>query len=89
MGGSTDVGDLAHLIPTIQPYAGGIQGLLHSSEFKVSDYDAAVIYPAKVMAMSAIDLLYGDAGEARRVIKNFKPAMNVEEYLAFLEEMAR
>jgi amidohydrolase len=89
MGGSTDVGDLAHLIPTIQPYAGGIQGLLHSSEFKVSDYDAAVIYPAKVMAMTAIDLLHGDAGEARRVIKNFKPAMSVNEYLAFLEEMAR
>ena len=89
MGGSTDVGDLAHLIPTIQPYAGGIQGLLHSSEFKVSDYDTAVIYPAKVMVMTAIDLLHGDAGEARRVIKNFKPAMNVEEYLAFLEEMAR
>ena len=52
MGGSTDVGDLAHLIPTIQPYAGGIEGLLHSSEFKVSDYDTAVIYPAKVMAMT-------------------------------------
>jgi hypothetical protein len=41
------------------------------------------------MAMTAIDLLHGDAGEAQRVIKNFKPAMNVEEYLAFLEEMAR
>jgi amidohydrolase len=89
MGGSTDVGDLAHLIPTIQPYAGGIEGLLHSSEFKVSDYDTAVIYPAKVMAMTAIDLLHGDAGEAQRVIKNFKPAMSVNEYLAFLEEMAR
>jgi metal-dependent amidase/aminoacylase/carboxypeptidase family protein len=59
MGGSTDVGDLAHLIPTIQPYAGGIQGLLHSSEFNVRDYDTAVSCPAKVVAMSAIDLLYG------------------------------
>jgi amidohydrolase len=89
MGGSTDVGDLAHLIPTIQPYAGGIQGLLHSSEFKVSDYDTAVIYPAKVMAMTAIDLLHGDAGEAARVIRNFKPAMTAEGYLDFLEEMGR
>jgi hypothetical protein len=89
MGGSTDAGDLAHLIPTIQPYAGGVQGLLHSSGFKVIDYDSAVIYPAKVMAMTAIDLLYGDAGEARRVIENFKPAMRIDDYLAFLEEMTR
>jgi amidohydrolase len=89
MGGSTDAGDLAHLIPTIQPYAGGIQGLLHGSGFKVIDYDSAVIYPAKVMAMTAIDLLYGDAGEARRVIENFRPALKAEEYLTFLEEMAR
>ena len=88
MGGSTDVGDLAHLIPTIQPYAGGIQGLLHSSAFKVNDYDSAVIYPAKVMAMTAVDLLYGDAGQAAQVLKNFKPAMTVEGYLNFLEEMA-
>ncbi len=89
MGGSTDVGDLAHLIPTIQPYAGGIQGLLHSSEFKVTDFEAAVIYPAKVMAMTAVDLLYGDAGQAAQVLKNFKPAMTVEGYLNFLEEMAK
>jgi len=89
MGGSTDAGDLSHLIPTIQPYAGGVQGLLHSSGFKVVDYDAAVIYPAKVMAMTAIDLLYGDGGEARRIIENFKPALTVEGYLDFLEEMAR
>lgn len=89
MGGSTDAGDLAHLIPTIQPYAGGIRGLLHGSEFTVADYEGAVIYPAKVMASTAIDLLYGDAPEAARVIGNFKPAMTVEKYLAFLEEMGK
>jgi len=33
-------------------------------------------------------LLYGDAGQAAQVLKNFKPAMTVEGYLNFLEEMA-
>jgi len=39
--------------------------------------------------MTAIDLLYGDAGEAARIMKNFKPAMTVEGYLNFVEEMAK
>lgn len=88
-GGSTDMGDLSHLIPTIQPYVGGIQGLLHSASFQVIDYEAALLYPAKVMAMTAIDLLFGEAEEAKRVIAKFRPAMTSEKYLHFLEEMAK
>jgi amidohydrolase len=84
-GGSTDMGDLSHLIPVIHPYAGGIGGALHGSDFEVVDMDAAVILPAKMMAMTAIDLLFGDGEEAKRVVKEFKPAMKVEDYLAFLE----
>jgi len=88
-GGSTDMGDLSHLIPTIQPYVGGIQGLLHSAGCQVIDYEAALIDPAKVMAMTAIDLLFGDAAEAKQVIAKFHPAMTSAQYLAFLEEMGK
>jgi amidohydrolase len=88
-GGSTDMGDLSHLLPVIHPYAGGIDGALHGSDFKVMDLDAAVILPAKMMAMTAIDLLFENGEEAKRVLREFKPAMKMEEYLAFLEEMAR
>ena len=86
-GGSTDMGDLSHLIPTIQPYSGGIRGLVHAADFEVADYEAAVIYPAQVMAMTVIDLLYGGAEEAQRVMREFKPAMNTDEYLAFLQKV--
>jgi len=86
-GGSTDMGDLSHLIPTIQPYSGGIRGLVHAADFEVADYEAAVIYPAKVMAMTVIDLLYGGAEEARRVLREFKPAMTVEGYLSLLQKL--
>jgi amidohydrolase len=88
-GGSTDMGDLSQLIPTIQPYAGGIRGTVHATDFEVIDFDAAVIYPAKVMAMTAVDLLYGGAEEALRVIREFKPAMKKEDYLAFLEKVGQ
>jgi metal-dependent amidase/aminoacylase/carboxypeptidase family protein len=86
-GGSTDMGDLSHLIPVIHPYAGGIGGALHGSDFEVVDMDAAVLLPAKMIAMTAIDLLFGDGEEAKRVIEEFKPAMNVEKYLDFLKGM--
>jgi hypothetical protein len=53
----------------------------------VADYEAAVIYPAKVMAMTVIDLLFGGAEEAKRVIREFKPEMTTDEYLAFLQKI--
>ncbi len=86
-GGSTDMGDLSHLIPTIQPYSGGVKGNVHAADFEVTDYEAAVIYPAKVMALTAVDLLYGNGEGAKRVIDRFQPAMKIEEYLAFLEKV--
>lgn len=86
-GGSTDMGDLSYLIPTIQPYSGGIRGNVHAADFEVVDYEAAVIYPAKVMAMTVIDLLFGGAEEAKRVMGEFKPEMSADEYLAFLQKI--
>jgi amidohydrolase len=88
-GGSTDMGDLSYLIPTIQPYSGGIRGNVHAANFEVADYDAAVIYPAKVMAMTVIDLLFEEAEEAKRVIREFKPEMTPDEYLAFLQKIEK
>jgi amidohydrolase len=88
-GGSTDMGDLSYLIPTIQPYSGGIRGNVHAADFEVADYEAAVIYPAKVMAMTVIDLLFGGAEEAKRVMREFKPEMTADEYLAFLEKIEK
>ena len=81
------MGDFFHLIPIIQPYSGGIRGLVHAADFEVADYEAAVIYPAQVMAMTVIDLLYGGAEEAQRVMREFKPAMTVEGYLSLLEKL--
>jgi amidohydrolase len=88
-GGSTDMGDLSYLIPTIQPYSGGIRGNVHAADFEVADYEAAVIYPAKVMALTVIDLLFGGAEEAKRVMGEFKAEMTADEYLAFLQKIEK
>ena len=81
MVGSSDVGDLSHLIPTIQPTMGGFVGSAHSSEFSVSDFDAAYLEPAKAMAMTVVDLLSDGAKVGLEIKENFKPKMTKEEYL--------
>ena len=83
--GSTDMGDLCHIMPAIHPYFGGVIGALHSGDFRVVDYEAAVLLPAKVMATTVIDLLYNGAGKGRELLKTHRPLMTREEYLQTLE----
>ena len=83
MVGSTDIGDLGHLIPIIQPTMGGFVGNLHSAEFAVANKTLAYINPAKLMAMTAIDLLADGARNAIRIKQDFVPKMTKQEYLDF------
>ena len=87
MGGSFDVGDLSHLIPVVHPFVTGTQGHLHTAEFCVTDYEAAVVLPAKLMAMCVIDLLADGAGEARRVKKEFQPRLTKQQYLDLMQRL--
>jgi amidohydrolase len=87
MGGSFDVGDLSHLIPVIHPFVTGTKGHLHTAEFCVTDYEAAVVLPAKLMAMCVIDLLADGAGEAQRVKKEFQPRLNKKQYLELMQRL--
>ncbi len=82
---STDMGDVSHLIPVIHPFIGGTTGLLHTADFKVVDFKAAVLLPAKAFAMTLIDLLYDDAAEAKAILADFKPILSKEEYIEKLE----
>lgn len=83
MTGSTDIGDLGHIMPIIQPTVGGFVGNLHAVEFGVSDKYQAFVLPAKLMAMTVVDLLADGASEALRIKADYKPLMTKEEYLAF------
>ena len=82
---STDMGDVSHLMPVIHPFIGGTDGLLHTESFKVVDFEAAALLPAKAFAMTLIDLLYDDAAEAKNILADFKPILTKEQYIAKLE----
>jgi amidohydrolase len=81
--GSTDMGDIAHLIPVIHPYVASARGKTHGADFRINEPEHGYLTPAKLLAMTAIDLLYGDADPARQVIADFKPAFTKASYLEF------
>jgi amidohydrolase len=87
-GGSTDMGDISHILPTVHPYAGGASGAGHGADYRIIDYTRAVMNPAKALAMTVVDLLSDDSREARRIMTEFKPRMTREEYLAYLRRMS-
>ena len=82
--GSTDMGDIAHLMPTIHPYAVGSRGQGHGNDWEIADKYIAYVLPAKLMALTAVDLLADDAQEAHALLADYKPRMTKEEYLTFM-----
>ena len=59
------------------------RGRTHGADFQITEPEHAYLTPAKLLAMTAIDLLWDDAAPARKIIAEFEPAMTREEYLAF------
>ncbi|MCH8857965.1 MAG: amidohydrolase [Proteobacteria bacterium] len=83
--GSTDMGDVSHLIPTLHPMMSGASGPGHSRDWHISDKEMGYLGPAKSLATMAVDLLYGDAAGAKAVIENHKPLLTKKKYLEFQE----
>ncbi|MQF84730.1 MAG: amidohydrolase [SAR202 cluster bacterium] len=88
-GGSTDMGDLAHLMPVIHPYVGGAtDASAHTAGFIVEDYELAVVEAGKMMAYTIIDLLFDGASKAKEVISKHNPKLTKSEYLKVMREFS-
>jgi amidohydrolase len=87
--GSTDMGDLAHLMPVIHPYVVAAEGKAHGADWRINEPRHGYLTPAKLLAMTAIDLLHGDAAPAREILAQFSPAMTKEAYLEFQRSLFR
>jgi amidohydrolase len=87
--GSTDMGDLAHLMPVIHPYVVAAEGKAHGADWRINEPRHGYLTPAKLLAMTAIDLLHGDAAPAKDILAQFSPAMTKEAYLEFQRSLFR
>lgn len=84
---SFDMGDLSLLMPVFHGITSGIEGGLHSKDYKIVSEEDAYITPIKIMTLMVIDLLANKCEEANRIIKEFKPEMTKEEYLKYLDSI--
>ena len=87
--GSTDMGDVMHVVRGIHPAAGGATGTGHGNDFLLADANHAIMYPAKLMAQTAVDLLSNGADTAHRVMEETKPPLTKDEYLTQLRSLAQ
>ena len=88
-GGSTDMGDISHLMPAIHPYVGGARGIGHGADYVVEDYGLAVVTAAKALAATAIDLLADGAAVGGGIVSGHRAEMTRGEYLKFMRGLAK
>lgn len=82
---STDLGDVSQIMPVLYPMAGGVDGVGHGTDFRVVDFENAVLIPAKAMANTIIDLLLEDGKKCKEIVENYDPIFTKEEYIASLD----
>lgn len=79
--GSTDVGDLQHIMPVLEFNTSGAAGALHSKDFAITDEEEAYLVTAKIFALTAYKLLKNGAQGARNFVSDFKPRYTKNEYI--------
>ena len=88
--GSTDMGDLSTIIPSIHPRSGGVCGRSHGSDYEIVDPVAACVACAKLQVTMLYLLLCDGAKEAKKVIEEFKPYFaSKEEYFKAVDAFAK
>ncbi len=86
--GSTDMGDVSSLMPTIHPYATGSKGSAHSNNYYIADPVSACVMSAEFQLRLICELLSDDASEAKKITDAFTPVFkNSREYVDFLSTM--
>ena len=87
--GSTDMGDLSHIMPVIHPYVVAATGSGHGNDYIVEDYELGVLTGAKAMAMTVIDLLADGATRAQGIKSAYNAPMTKAQYLSVMRGMLR
>src|SRR2546428_723111 len=87
--GSTDIGDMSHVMPVLHPYMGGARGTGHAADYAIADPHMAYVMPARALAAMVVDLLWDGAGRAREVVATAKPALTRDAYVKFQRDIRK
>ena len=86
MVGSTDMGDLTHLMPAVQLLLGGFCGQQHGADFKCADLKATCLQGAQLLAGTVLKLLGDDAAGASSVLKSFDRVLTDDQYYEYMDK---
>ena len=87
--GSTDIGDVSHLIPALHAYVKAGKGNLHTEDFVISEPRLAYVESAKGLALTAVDLLWDGAREGLSIKEGYRAKYSKEEYLKVWERLCQ
>ena len=85
--GSTDMGDVSLLMPVIHPWVGCVDGVLHGADYELRDREAAFTRIPQALALTIVDLLADGAQKADEICTAFKPRLDRESYVAFMDDI--
>lgn len=83
--GSSDMGDITSLMPGTIIEVGGVKGAPHTKEFDIVDKDAAYVEPARLLAMTAIDLMVNKTYKTKDIIESYQPNLKKSDYIKLVE----
>ncbi len=83
----TDMCDIEAIMPAIHSYVPGTGGACHGNDFRITDPYTAYIVNAKVEALTAVELLYGNAEAGQRLIAGKKDRMPIPEYIKLVRSL--
>jgi len=71
--GSTDMGDLSAVIPSMHPHVSGAAGAGHGDNYQIVDPMKACVMSAQAQVLMVVELLKDNAAKAKHVIETFEP----------------
>ncbi len=84
--GSTDMGDLSGIMPTVQCWSAGATGKGHGNDYIIADVRKATVDSAKWQVGMLYLLLKDNAIRAKTIKENFKPLYpSIKAYLDYIQ----
>ena len=86
--GSTDMGDMSAILPTIHPHGPGARGRGHGNNYEICDPEAACVKSAKWQLGMLYTVLGDGAERGKKIVNEFKPPFSSkEEFLAYQDSL--
>jgi len=86
--GSSDMGDVSQVVPALHGGVPGSSGTGHGKDYAIANPEMAFVGGSKLLALLAVDLLYGDAALGWEVASRKSMKMTHAQYLSAMDQFS-